>query len=241
MCASPRSGIPRHRNISALIASRRAAASPRCLAIWAASPATPIQSATRSRINCAVIWLVAASSLGPNRCAVSSWCRRRLPSSLFAIGRAILSSKLMQRSHLPMRNSNAPPIAFRKLSYPRRFSATHQCHISRRKLDGPAELGCLHTATGCENQKQVTTRLLRGNFASSIHMQGRTPHAPKCHKRQLAGRHFAGHVITHDGHQIGANPSAAEFFPPGLVARPAGLPRVLPTNDSRGHGTARRS
>src|SRR5262245_26386543 len=91
-------GHRRPRNISALIASRRAAASPRCLAIWAASPATPKQSAIRSRIYCAVIWLAAASSLGPNRCAVSSWCRRRLLSPLLAIGRVILSSTFLQTS-----------------------------------------------------------------------------------------------------------------------------------------------
>src|SRR5262245_2481844 len=96
---------------------------------------------------------------------------------------------------LPIRNSNAPSIALRKLSYPRRLTAAPQCHISRRKVDGPAALVCPHTATGCKNQRQRTTRLLGDNIASTIHTQGRTAHAAKCQKRQLADRDFTGDVI----------------------------------------------
>lgn len=48
---------------------------------------------------------------------------------------------------LLMGNSNAPSIALRKLSYPGLLTAAHQCHISRRKIDGPAALGGSHWAT----------------------------------------------------------------------------------------------
>ena len=141
---------------------------------------------------------------------------------------------------VPIRNSDAPSIAVSKLGYRGRLTAAPQCHISRRKVDGPAALACLRTATGRKNQRQLrlTRRVLGDKIASTIYKQGRAAHAAKCQKRQLADRNFAGDVTIWDRDQIGANPLAAKLFPPRLVARPAGLPRILPTNDRRGHGTA---
>src|SRR5262245_42980002 len=147
MCSSRRSGFPRHRKIAALIASRRAAASPRFLATSPASPATPRESATRSRIYCGHV-VGGGIELGPEPVRGLDLVQEKIANlTLGNRPRNLILDVLANIGDLLMGNSNAPSIALRKLSYPGLLTAAHQCHISRRKVDGSAALGGSHRAT----------------------------------------------------------------------------------------------
>jgi hypothetical protein len=96
-------------------------------------------------------------------------------------------------------------------------------------------LGCLNDAVGRNDQEQVTAHRLR-NIVSAIHLQPAAAHVRQGCKRMLTAGDFTDDVVLPERVEIDGNPFAAEFLPPHLVARAAGLSRILTTEQLRGHG-----